>query len=591
MRFSELIIESREDDFKKKYSKKFLPQNIEKIVKMVTPKYLEWVGKIMDEINFDESFPKLVTGLNSFDSISTNLPLTDINQYKTLNELLGALNTYDNRVRRDVKEVKGGKVVFDDGKYFVVNPLNHESSCYYGTGTKWCTAAESDTHFKRYNEDGKLFYIIDRTKPTNNPFYKVALLKKFDGEMSFWDAEDNQIRPTDVLVKNIIGEEKYNEIMSSVNKFLGEVYSEQLKIYADKAAAQKEKQRLEKLRIDNELQEKKNDAQDRREEGEWDGEYDDMSDEGVRAHALLTYIEQYESVGVMTNEDRVEITRLETEIDRLKQEYDDSEDPRPELLDGVYELEEELNELKNKIDVYDIIPTGGFYECTEFEVLTPDLQDRLYVVGDEDEMKTSAYDNIDELIDDFGYQGFNMTYVSNYIDTDAVVSYAEEFFDNDVRASPESYFNEDQRELSGEQEEQIRIRRNFIERTELQISNLDEKLDGGEDDDDIQEKIDELNEMIQESEDMITEIEENPEGDFPEDLIEDIVNDRLRDVRRDPEDFISEWGLELENFIDRRDFINGVVEEDGYGSVLNRYDGSVDEVKVGDTWFYVMRID
>jgi hypothetical protein len=32
-----------------------------------------------------------------------------------------------------------------------------------------------------------------------------------------------------------------------------------------------------------------------------------------------------------------------------------------------------------------------------------------------------------------------------------------------------------------------------------------------------------------------------------------------------------------------------VIRSDGYGSVLNRYDGSEDQEKVEGTWFYVMR--
>ena len=32
------------------------PQNLEKITKDVAPKYLDWVGKVIDEINFDETF-------------------------------------------------------------------------------------------------------------------------------------------------------------------------------------------------------------------------------------------------------------------------------------------------------------------------------------------------------------------------------------------------------------------------------------------------------------------------------------------------------------------------------------------------------
>jgi hypothetical protein len=586
MQFSELIIESREDDFKKKYSKKFSPQNLEKIVKDIPPKYLDWVGKVIDEINFDETFSRMVPTVNRFQNISTNLPQTDINQYKSFDELYNAITTYDSRIRREVKQVKGGNVVYDDGVFFVVNPLNYESSCYYGKGTKWCTAAETDSHFKRYNEDGKLFYIIDRTKVSNDPNYKVALLKKFDGDISFWDAKDDRI----INVESIFGEKKYNEIMSSVDQFLGEVYPEQVKLYADKVAAKREKERLERLRIERETREKREQAQDRREEGEWSGDYQNMDEEGLRANALLNYLDSYESVEVMTSEDRAQITRLELEIDRLDQEYDNSEDPRPELLDQKFELEDELEELRNKIDVYNIIPTGSFYYCTEFEVIDSGLSDRRYAVGDEDDMERSAYENLDNLIDDIGFEGFNKNFAMNYLDTDDIVDYAEELFNQDIYQSPESYFDDEQRELSDRQEEEIQVKRLFIQRAENQISTMEDQMDG-DNDDDIQEKIDELNELIESYQDEITEIEENPEGDFPEDLIEDMIADKVRDVRDDPEEFMETYGLEWDRFINRDEFIKGVIEEDGYGQSLNTYDGSADEVKVGDQWFYVMRID
>ena len=586
MQFSELIIESREDDFKKKYSKKFSPQNLEKITRDVAPKYLDWVGKVIDEINFDETFSKLVPTVNRFQNISTNLPQTDINQYKSFDELYDSITSYDSRIRREVKQVKGGNVVYDDGVYFVVNPLNYESSCYYGKGTKWCTAAETDSHFKRYNEDGKLFYIIDRTKASNDPNYKVALLKKFDGDISFWNAKDDRV----INVESIFGEKKYNEIMSSVDQFLGEVYPEQVKLYADKAAAKKEKERLERLRIERETREKREQAQDRREEGEWGGTYENMDEEGLKAHALLDWLVNNSDVEAITNEDRVEITRLENEIERLDQEYDNSEDPRPELLDQKFELEDELEELRNKIDVYNIIPVGDFWHCSEFEVIDAGLNDRRYAVGDEDDMSRSAYESVENLIDDIGYGGFNKSFAINYLDTEAIVDYAEELFKYDINDSPESYFDDDQRELSDRQEEDIKVAKLFIERAENQISMMEDQMDG-DNDDEIQEKIDELKESIETYEEEITEIEENPEGDFPDDLIENMVNYRVRDVRDDPEEFLNEYGLEWDDYIDKNEFIEGVVNEDGYGITLNHYDGNADEIKVGNQWFYVMRID
>lgn len=586
MKFSEYILEGRVDDFKLKFGKKFSPQNLEKIVKTIAPKYLSWVGKFFDEVAFDTKFKDLVGALKRFETISTNLPLTDINQYKSVDELINAIRTYDNRVRRDVKEVKGGKVVYDDGRFFVVNPLSYESSCYYGKGTKWCTAAETDTHFKRYNEDGKLFYMIDRTKPSNDPNYKVALLKKFDGEMSFFDAKDDRVD-----FEGIVGKDKFDEIIGNVDKFLQEVYPEQLKIFADKIAAKKEKERLEQLRIQQELRAKLDDAQDRRESGEWDGDLEDISDEGVRAYALLQWLDEYDTdVRVKQPGDDAKILEIETEIQRLDSEYDNSEDPRPELLDEISELEEELEELKSRIDVYNIVPDGGYYNMTQFEVLADGYRDKRFAVGDEEEVKSSAYDSVENLIDDIGFEGFGESFLEDYIDKDIVKQYAHDFYYDDVYDSPESYFEDDQRELSDTQEEEIRFKERSIGKIQSQIDSLEERMNGNYDED-ISEKIDELKEMIEELNTEIEEIKEDPQGDFPDELMESKIDELLDDALYDPAGWLRGYGFELKNFINQEDFIWGVVDADGYGHTLNRWDGSDDEVKVGDTWFHVMRID
>lgn len=586
MKFSEYILEGRVDDFKMKHGKKFSPPNIDKIIKNISPKYLDWVGKVMDDVNFDENLKTMDSALKRFETISTNLPLTDINQYKTLNDLVTSIKTYDNRIRRDVKEVQGGKVVYDDGRFFVVNPLNYESSCYYGKGTKWCTAAETDSHFKRYNQDGKLFYIIDRTKPSNDPNYKVALLKKFDGEMSFWDAKDERVD-----FDGVVGNDKFQEMISEVDKFLQEVYPEQLKIYSDAVAAKKEKERLEKLRIQQELRAKLDDTQDRRESGEWSVSFDEMDDEGLMAHALLTWLDEYDGVGIRTSEDNNEIIRLESEIERLDNEYDNSEDPRPELLDEKSELEEELEELKNKIDVYNIVPTGDdYYGLDTFEVLIDEYDGRVFAIGTEYDAEKAALEYVENLIDDIGYDGFRKSFLEDHIDEDELERYVHDFYSSDIYDEPEAYFTEDQRDLSDSQQEEINRKERTIGKLNLQISGLEDELDG-ENDDDINEKIDELNEMISELEEEIEEIKNDPEGDFPDELIESEIEDRVKDVMRDPQWFISDFGVDIKDFINEREFIQAVVDADGIGETLNRYDGSAELITVNNVNFYIMRID
>ena len=586
MDFLKLIQEGRVDEFKSKYGQRFTPDRLDLILSKVKPKYLTWVGKVFDNINFEDNFAKLIEALMKFDKISTNLPKTDINQYQNLSELLDVIDIYENRNRRDVKQVEGGNVVFDDGRFFVVNPLDYKASCYYGKGTKWCTAAETDTHFKKYNEDGKLFYIIDRSKPTTDPQYKIALLRKFDGDKIYYDSKDEYVKQG-----WIYNTEKLNEILSKIDSYLSTEFTEQLKIYTDKELAKKEKNRLEKLREQQRVQVMRNEAQERREEGEWtlDG---DCPDEGLKAHALLKYLVSNQDVSVITNEVRITIQRIKDEIETLTTEYDESETPRVDILDRIEELEDELDDYSTSyIDVYNIVPSGMFYKTTEFEVIdNPDVEGNRYAVGNDDEMKESCEQSIESLIDDVGYEGFNASFARDYLDEEAIADYAEDVYDSDVRDNPDSYFDESDRMLSNEQEEKIEILNRRIEYNTETIKKLEEQMDG-ENDDLIQEKIDELNELSEEYSSDIEDIEGDPEGDFPEDMIDEKVQDLVSDVKNDPESFMSDFGLSWSDYVDKDAFIQGVIDADGYGHTINSYDGNAEEIYVNDTLFYVMRID
>ena len=585
MDFIKLIQEGRVDDFKAKYSQKFGGDNVNKIVASVPQKYLDWVGKNLDVVNFDETFGKTTEALNKFEKISSNLPITDLTQYKSVGQLLGALSEYESRQRRNVKKVEGGNVVYDDGRYFIVNPLTHDASCYYGKGTKWCTAAETDSHFKKYNDDGKLFYILDKTLPTNDPYYKVALLQKFDGDKTYYDAKDETIKSGWLYNTN-----KLKEMLSSINDYLNTEYAQQIKIFSDKETAKKERDRIEKLRIQRVLQGRREEAQERRLDGDWElGP--DCPDEGLKAHALLDWLVSNNDVEAITNEDRGEIARIQNEIDRLQSEYDNDENVRGDLLDEISDLEDELTELQYKIDVYNIIPTGEFYDTTEFEVIdSPEVEGRRYAVGDEEEMKSSAYDYVDQLIDDIGYRGFSENFAKDYIDEESIISYAEDLFEDDVRENPESYIDEEDRLLSRDQEEKIEQLRIRISQAESMIERFESEMDG-ENDDDLQERIDEMNERIEELNDEITEIEEDPDGDYPEDKIEEAIENRMSDVKYDVMGFMEDFGLDWEDYINKDDFIEGVIDADGYGHTLNGYDGNADEQKVLDKWYYVMRLD
>ena len=585
-----ILIESRITDFEKTFDRKFSQDQKEKILDEVPSKFYQWAGKNLDQISFDGNFELVKNLLSYFNKFGSNLKKTDINQYTGIEELKRVLDEYSERQRRNYKKQNGANIVYDSPKYLVINPLSHESSCYYGSGTKWCTTGRdtADT-FNRYNSDGKLFYIIDKTLPSSDPMYKIGLSKKFEGKDDFYDALDNSIKGSP-----IIQTEEIKKILQKINEYMGVEYAAQLKIYSDERESAKEKERLRNLEARRIRNTKNEEADERRIEGEWDLT-NDIDDIGLKAWALFEYLEG-QGADVKTKEDFDRAREIGLEVERLTQEYDQDPDVRTDLLDEIDTLKDELEEINNKMDVYMLLPESyDHYDMTRFEVIGDDFYGQTFAVGDSDEVESSAVEYVEGLIDDIGYEGFNSNFWKSHLDEEAIISHAEDVFDEDLHNNPESYLDDEDRMLDNFQLDKIKHLKSKIAsliENQNQLREIQDELEDPSDEkyDEIEEKIESIEELIDELKDEITDIEDDPQGDFPQDVIDEKFQDLIRDVRRDLEGYLENYGLNAENFIDKDSFVKDVIDTDGYG-MLSSYDGNYDTITVKGNEYYVMRID
>jgi len=584
MEFSNILQESRLSDFKTKYTQKLGAENVDKITKEISPKYLEWAGKVLDSINFDENFAKVNEAIKIFDKIYSNLPITDLYQYKNIGQLLSAISEYSNKQRRTVRKVEGGNVVYEDERFFVVNPLTYKSSCYYGKGTKWCTASDTDSQFNKYNIDGKLFYIIDKTLPTNNKLYKVALLKKFDGDKTYYDSIDEIIKGGWIFNTN-----KLNTILQSIDDYINTEFEEQVKIFQNKEEAEKEKRRQERILIQRELQAERDAADERRLDNEW-ALGPNTPEVGLRAHAVLKFLIETGEIEEKTQEDFAELNRLKAELESTNAEYEREGEGREDLVIKIGELEDELKELNNKIDVYNIIPDEDYYDLTKFKVIDVGLEGNRYTVGTDDEMMDSAKVYLEQLIDDIGVEGFNKDFVSNYLDVDMIVDDITDYLYDDLHDSPESYFNDDEKMLSPQQDENIEIKEQRISSIDNIIKKLSEQNQVNNDTV-IDSKIKEFEQIIMDLRYEIQEINDDPQGPWPDKLYDEKYLELKNNAEDDYEYYMDMFGLEVNNYIDKKKLIEGIIDSDGYGPTLNSYDGDAEEEYVEGKLFYVMRID
>ena len=539
MNLSQVLLESRKDDFLRMFRDKFSDEQLKKVFtlsRQLAPnqKFLTFLGKVIPTENFDESLSKAEKVVEKFIKYQQALEQKDINQFKSLEEIITAINNHENKVRRTVKSVDGADVVYEDDRFTVVTPQTHKASCYYGAGTKWCTASmNGSSHFDNYNVDGKLFYILDKKAKSNDKYYKVALLQKYDGDKTFYDAPDKSFTSGWIL-----GTPEYDEIQNAINKYVNDNFQREINIFKDKEAAKLERERLRKVAERRRVAQLRAEADERKEEDSWNLE-NEPDQEGVYANAVFEVM--VDNYGVSVDEEEGE-------------------------------------------SIYDLVPSQySHYDLPTFEWVGDDDTGITFAVGTWDEVWQAAKEYMEGLWDDQGADGWSNSFVESHIDENEVREYFYDMFEDDVNNNYESYFDTDELPLSDRQESQVAKLKEEAEDLDEITKNVDDIYN----EDEVELAEDRWNEI----DDEITDIESDPEGEPTYEQIEDMVNSRVDDAMYDMMASMTDYGLDISDYVDKDALFESAIDSDGVGNSLSGYDGDDNEVMIGDTWYHVFRTE
>lgn len=203
-----------------------------------------------------------------------------------------------------------------------------------------------------------------------------------------------------------------------------------------------------------------------------------------------------------------------------------------------------------------------------------------YVVYEGDKIYDAAKENLESLIDDVGFDAFREYVWENHIDERYVRDYLYEDYDEYVRTSPEDW--NIKRELTNQQKQYLEIHQANIDR-------LNQKLEEGGLTD---EEVEEIENDIYDYEQLMEDINENPQGEYNEQEIEDTIEGMVEDNMDDIFNLLRGRGYDnsaLLDFVDVDAAIDYVIRTDGYGHVLNGYDGTENEYSINGEDYYVMR--
>ena len=539
-------------------------------------KYLDWITKNWSptDVEGDEiihNLKEILLAVSKFDTQNQRLKVKDLNQYRDIDQLFDVLQKLGQTARRTVEISDEVDRIYEDNRFVVVVPKTHKSSCYYGAGTKWCTASkDTDSHFSNYKSGGELYYIIDKTLPTSSPYYKVALNKKLAGlTEDFWDVQDKPITDTTKIMTIIQNKKMLEDIRNHFGVKFEERIKQEKELQAKRLSRNEEFRERERLRrIQQGIE-----AQQRRENDEWNPENTDAR--GLAANALKEWlIDEGEWEGETKDEFRDAIEDLRSRMENDPEVIEDPNgDKAQEYGEDLGNLEEDM---ENAESVYDIIPLYDYYGMYEFEYGGAE-----YAVGDDEAADEAATERTRSLIDDIGYEGFSPSFMEWHVDGDQVADYAEDWFWDDMSDSPEDYLDDDDRELSKEAVNNIDLLDEMIGEFQSDLEETDNQMDEEE----LLSKIEELEIEKQD----ISDDDDNYE--YTEEAKDNYVERRKDEVKDDPVGFLRDFGMEesIKDFIDEDDFIEAVIEADGRGHTLSSYDGNENEISFDDEWYYIYR--
>ena len=245
----------------------------------------------------------------------------------------------------------------------------------------------------------------------------------------------------------------------------------------------------------------------------------------------------------------------------------------------------EVGDLSEDATLEDIIFVGDYYDLDRFSV-----EGSEYAVGSEYDTHKSAEQYIKDMIDSEGISVFNQDFVKGHLDMRQVMKYAEDYYNDDVYNYAEAYFDDKDRMLSSKQREQVEILTNKQKRLENGVKQFQNFMEKGNEDF-YSSKISEFEELIDDYILEILEIRSDPQGEFPDELIDDMIETKLREVKDDPWWFFDDLNIDYDQFVDIDALTQEAIDTDGYGHYLATYDGEAHEVYADGDLFYIMRID
>jgi len=169
---------------------------VEKADPTKNKQYVPWIIRTYinsPSLKFEDAVSKIAEPLKKFFQLVNKkqipAPNNDIGRIKDLATLVQVVDQHPDVVDQP-KDVNRGqaKAYYEDADIRVIVPEDQTAACYYGQGTKWCTAAQNNNMFDRYNKDGEMYIIMPKKPEHAGEKYQFHFPTK-----QFMDEQDRRV--------------------------------------------------------------------------------------------------------------------------------------------------------------------------------------------------------------------------------------------------------------------------------------------------------------------------------------------------------------------------------------------------------------
>ena len=117
-------------------------------------------------------------------------PRNDINKYGNFGDFMGVLDEYPDPDKQELKDKGKAFTLYDDENWRVIVPQDEQASCYYGQGTRWCTAGtKGNNMFSYYHGIAPILIAIPKNPMYNGEKYQFHFGVSIDDKPIKSDAD------------------------------------------------------------------------------------------------------------------------------------------------------------------------------------------------------------------------------------------------------------------------------------------------------------------------------------------------------------------------------------------------------------------